>query len=37
MVEEYWGQLQKINSNVPKALKMYAKFLIEILNDKEAG
>mmetsp|Transcript_29897 Transcript_29897/g.29065 ORF Transcript_29897/g.29065 Transcript_29897/m.29065 type:complete len:405 (+) Transcript_29897:1690-2904(+) len=37
MVEQYWGQLQKLNSNVPKALKMYAKFLIEILNDKEAG
>jgi hypothetical protein len=22
---------------MPKALKMYAKFLIEILNDKEGG
>ena len=37
MVEMYWNSLQKLNSNVPKALRMYAKFLIEILNDKEAG
>ena len=37
MVESYWNQLQKLNSNVPKALKMYAKFLIDILNDKEGG
>ena len=37
MVETYWNQLQKLNSNVPKALKLYAKFLIEILNDKEGG
>lgn len=37
MVEMYWNQLQKLNSNMPKALKMYAKFLIEILNDKEGG
>jgi len=29
--------MQKINSNVPKALRMYAKYLIEILNDKEQG
>jgi PAS domain S-box-containing protein len=26
-----------MNSNVPKALKLYAKFLIEVLNDKEGG
>ncbi len=37
MVESYWNQLQKMNSNVPKALKLYAKFLIEILNDKDGG
>ena len=37
MVESYWNQLQKLNSNVPKALKLYAKFLIEIFNDKEGG
>ena len=37
MVEQYWGQLQKLNSNNPKALKLYANFLIEILNDKEGG
>ena len=37
MVESFWNQLQKLNSNVPRALKLYAKFLIEILNDKEGG
>jgi hypothetical protein len=37
MVENHWNNLQKLNSNVPKALNMYAKFLIEILNDKESG
>jgi len=37
MVEQQWTALQKINSNVPKALRMYAKFLIEILNDKDSG
>jgi len=37
LVEDYWKKLQKINSNTPKALKLYAEFLTEILNDKEAG
>jgi hypothetical protein len=37
LVEDYWKKLQKINPNTPKALKLYAKFLTEILNDKEAG
>ncbi|MDR3582384.1 MAG: hypothetical protein P4L67_03890 [Candidatus Pacebacteria bacterium] len=36
-VEEHWTRLQKINPNNPKALRMYGDFLIEILNDKEAG
>ncbi|HEY9756338.1 MAG TPA: PAS domain S-box protein, partial [Oculatellaceae cyanobacterium] len=36
-VEDYWAKLIKVNSNAPKALKMYADFLIEILNDAEAG
>jgi len=26
-----------MNANVPKSLKLYAKFLIEVLNDREAG
>ncbi len=37
LVEDYWAKLLKVNSNAPKALKMYADFLIEILNDAEAG
>ena len=37
VVEDYWAKLQKINANTPKALKLYAEFLIEILNDTEAG
>lgn len=37
LVESYWDKLQKLNANKPKALKMYARFLIEILNDKERG
>ena len=36
-VEEHWTKLQKINPNVPKALRMYAEFLKEILNDNEGG
>ncbi len=36
-VEDYWAKLIKVNSNAPKALKIYADFLIEILNDAEAG
>lgn len=26
-----------MNTNNPQALKLYANFLIEVLNDKEAG
>lgn len=29
--------MQAIYPNTPKALKIYAAFLIEILNDKEGG
>jgi len=36
-IEEHWTKLQKINPNNPKALRMYGDFLIEILNDREAG
>ena len=36
-VEECWSKLQKISQNAPKALKIYADFLREILNDEEAG
>ena len=36
-VEDHWAKLQKISPNEPKSLRMYAEFLIEILNDKESG
>jgi len=36
-VEDNWSKLQKINSNNTKAMRLYGKFLIEILNDKEGG
>ncbi len=36
-VQEHWGKVRKINPNVPKALKLYADYLIEILNDTEEG
>jgi hypothetical protein len=36
-LEEHWNKMQKISSNVPKALRTYGKFLIEIMNDKERG
>ncbi len=36
-VEEYWGLLQGINANMPKAMRRYAKFLKEVLNDPESA
>ena len=36
-VEDHWAKLQKISPNMPKAMKLYGKFLMEIINDKEAG
>jgi len=36
-VEDSWKRLSKLNSNTAKALKLYASFLIEVLNDKEQG
>lgn len=36
-VEDHWKKLSKMSTNTPKALKLYASFLIEILNDKETG
>lgn len=37
LVELYWNEMQYIFPNTPKALKLYASYLIEILNDKEGG
>jgi PAS domain S-box-containing protein len=36
-VEDHWQKLQKISPNMPKAMKLYGKFLSDILNDKDRG
>ena len=36
-LEEHWFKMEKISSNVPKALRTFGKFLIEIMNDKDRG
>jgi hypothetical protein len=36
-VEALWSELMKLNSNAPKALKIYGRYQIEILQDKETG
>ena len=36
-VEDQWKKLSRMSSNAPKALKLYASYLIEVLNDKETG
>ena len=36
-LEEHWVKMQKISSNIPKALRIYGKYLIEIMNDKDRG
>ena len=36
-VEEHWNKLLKINANNAKAMRLYGKYLIEIINDKESG
>ena len=36
-VEEHLNKLQKISPNMPKAMRFFGKFLIEIMNDMEAG
>jgi hypothetical protein len=36
-VEDSWKKLSRMSSNAPKAIKLYASFLIDVLNDKETG
>ena len=36
-LEEHWVKMQKISSNIPKALRIYGKYLIEIMKDKDIG
>ncbi|KAL4432303.1 hypothetical protein ABPG74_011062 [Tetrahymena malaccensis] len=37
LASEQWNKLQQTDSNVPSMMRLYAKFMIEILNDKEGG
>lgn len=37
LVEYHWDKMQQIYPNTPKAVKLYAMFLIEVVNDKETG
>ncbi len=37
VISKNWIRMQAIYPNSPKALKIYASFLLEILNDREAG
>eukprot|EP01022_Parablepharisma_sp_SALTPOND_P015546 TRINITY_DN220_c0_g1_i1.p1 TRINITY_DN220_c0_g1~~TRINITY_DN220_c0_g1_i1.p1 ORF type:complete len:1613 (-),score=140.42 TRINITY_DN220_c0_g1_i1:7189-12027(-) len=34
-IEEYWGLLQGLNANMPKAIRRYAKFLRDVLGDED--
>lgn len=36
-VEELWNKMQKMTQNLPKAMRLYGKFIIEVLQDKEFG
>ncbi|CAD8213537.1 unnamed protein product [Paramecium octaurelia] len=36
-VEELWNKMQKMTQNLPKAMRLYAKFIIEVLQDKDFG
>jgi len=37
VIEEQWKKLSKMSTGTPKALRLYATYLVEILNDKESG
>ncbi|CAK82689.1 unnamed protein product (macronuclear) [Paramecium tetraurelia] len=36
-VEELWNKMQMMTSNLPKAMRLYGKFIIEVLQDKDFG
>jgi hypothetical protein len=36
-VDDSWKKLSKVSTNASKAIKLYASYLIEVLNDKETG
>ena len=37
IVEDQWNKIEKLGINLPKVMKLCGKFLIEIINDKEAA
>lgn len=37
IVDSHWDRMQLIYPNLPKAIKMYALFMMEVVNDKESG
>lgn len=37
LLNKNWIKLLKINSNIPKSLKLYGLYLLKILDDKEKG
>ncbi|EAS07526.3 PAS domain S-box protein (macronuclear) [Tetrahymena thermophila SB210] len=36
-VEEQWNRLKKMSNNIPKAMRLFGKYNLEVLNDKENG
>ena len=36
-VEDHLNKLQRVNPNMAKALKLYGKYMIEVINDKDVG
>ena len=36
-VEDHLNKLQRVNPNMAKALNLYGKYMIEIINDKDIG
>ena len=36
-LNQNWNKLQKLNSNIPKSLKLYGLFMLKIYDDKEKG
>lgn len=36
-VEDLWKKINKISNSIPKAMRLYGKFLIEVKNDRSVG
>ena len=37
LLNQNWNKLHQLNSNIPKALKLYGLFLFKIYDDPEKG